>query len=94
MKVIGESEDSFIIEASKNEIANLIGYYSKYDSKFKINAGDQINISDMFKQLYNLEHNKPELSKVVNTLRNLADSLEPVCPVIEKSVIEAVKVKT
>ena len=70
-------------------MANLIGYYGKYDSNFRVNVGDQINISGMYKQLYNLERNQPELKRIVDTLRGLADLLEPVCPVIEQAVKEA-----
>ena len=33
MKIIGKTEDGYIIEASQDEVANLIGYYSKYDDR-------------------------------------------------------------
>lgn len=91
MKIIGESREGYIIEASKDEVANLIGYYSKYDDKFKISVGDKINISGMYQQLYNLKNNQPRLKEIVKTLRNLADLLEPVCPVIEAQIKEAAK---
>lgn len=40
----------------------------------------------MFTQLYNLENKQPELKKVVDTLRGIADLLEPTCPVIENAI--------
>ena len=85
MKIIATTENGYIIEASKENIANLTGYYSSYDNKinnFKI--GDEIAIHEMFTQLYTLEKKKQDLSQTVRTLRNLADLLEPACPVIEK----------
>lgn len=89
MEVIGKTEDGYIIEASKDEIAHLIGYSSKYDNGARVNVGDEIQVNKMFNQLYELKQNAPELNKVVKTFRNLADLLEPVCPVIEKQIKEA-----
>lgn len=91
MKIIGESQDTFILEASKDEVANLTGYYSKYDDKFKATVGSKIKISAMYGQLYNLKNNQPELKKVVDKLRTIADLLEPVCPVIEAQIKDAIK---
>ena len=95
MKVIATTEDGFIIEASKNDIANLTGYYSTYDKDFKkLKIGDEIAIHDMFVQLYTLEKKKQDLSQTVKTLRNLADLLEPACPVIEKVFETAINEET
>jgi hypothetical protein len=92
VKVIGNTKDGYILEASENEVANLIGYSSHWSDKFKRpSVGDDIQINKMYRQLYDLEHNQPELRKVIDTLRGLADMLEPVCPVIEKQIKEAVK---
>ena len=44
----------------------------------------------MFTQLYTLEKKQQDLSQTVRTLRNLADLLEPVCPVIEKAFDNAI----
>lgn len=90
MIVIGKTENGYILEASRGEVAHLIGYYSEYDKESRVNVGDEIQVNKMFNQLYELKDNAPELNKVVKTLRNLADLLEPVCPVIEKAVKEAV----
>jgi hypothetical protein len=94
MKVIGKTEDGYIIDASGDEVANLIGYYGTYslrDSNRVIYVGDKINISGMYKQLYNLKNNEPKLKEVVKTLRGLADLLEPCCPVIEAQIKEEAK---
>lgn len=92
MKVIGKSKGGYILEASDNEIANLIGYYSQYDSDYrKPECGDTIQISSMYQQLYNLKNNQPKLKDTVKMLRGLADSLEPVCPLIEAQIKGATK---
>jgi hypothetical protein len=92
MKVIGKTENGYIIEASRDDVANLVGYNSQYSTGYKsLSVGDEILVSKMFRQLYDLEHHQPELQKVVNTLRGMADLLGPVCPVIEKQVKEAAK---
>ena len=92
MKIIGKTENGYIVEASKDDVANLVGYHGQYDTKYKpLSVGDEILVSKMFRQLYELKNNQPELQKVVGTLRNLADLLEPVCPVIEAQIREAAK---
>jgi len=89
MKIIGKTENGYIIEASKDDVANLIGYYSHYSKEVNISVGDEIQVSKMYQQLHDLERSQPEMRKVVSTLRGMADLLEPVCPVIEKRVKEA-----
>jgi len=92
VKIIGESRNGYILEVSKDEVANLIGYSSQYNTKYKpLSVGDEVLVSKMFRQLYDLQNNQPELQKVVGTLRNLADLLEPICPVIEAQIKEAAK---
>lgn len=88
MKIIGVTEKGYIIDANADEIANLTGYYSEYSEKFnkKLKAGDEIKVDEMYKQLYHLSKKRTELAQTVKTLRNLADLLEPVCPVIERAI--------
>lgn len=82
-----------MLEVSKSDIANLIGYYGEYDMdhKYRPKIGDEIKINDMYKQLYTLQNKQPELKKVVDTSRGLADLLEPTVPVLENVFIDCVK---
>lgn len=92
MKIIGATENGYIIDADANEVANLIGYYSKYTKDFvKPKVGDEIQVDAMFKQLHTLANKKNDLSQTVKTLRNIAELLEPVCPIIEKSIETALE---
>ena len=86
MKIIGTHENGYIIDMSKTEMSNLIGYYSEYSEEFrgmKLKSGDEINVDKMYRQLYTLSHKKQELAQTVMALRNMADLLEPVTPIIE-----------
>ncbi|WP_044893010.1 MULTISPECIES: hypothetical protein [Bacillales] len=89
MKIIGESKDGFIIEASRGEIANLLGFYSEYSSGYeRPKVGDEIEVSKMFSKLYHLEKNKHSIDSIVKTIRGLADVLEPLGPVVKNLVDE------
>lgn len=94
MKIIGTHESGYIIDVPKDEMANLVGYYSHYDEKFRgveLRAGDEVEISNMYRQLYTLSNKKQELTQTVKALRNMADLLEPVAPVIEKMFDDVLK---
>lgn len=79
MKILGKAKDSYIIEASDNELANLMGYYSKYDLK-DLPYGAEINISEMYKQLYFLAKNKSLLNETAKKLEEYADNLKLIKP--------------
>lgn len=93
MKIVAQTYNGYMLEASKSDVANLIGYYGEYDmgDKYRPKIGDEIKINDMYKQLYTLQNKQPELKKVVDTLRGLADLLEPTVPVIESVFVDCVK---
>jgi hypothetical protein len=82
MKIIGESTESFIIEASKNEVANLLGYYSKYsDRKPPVVVGNEIKINEMYTQLYELSRRKDDLKKMHDSLIEYASYLLEIDPI-------------
>lgn len=84
MKIIAETQDTFVLQADKNEIANLIGYYWKGQEKCpQLKPGDEIQVAKMFQHLYNLERSKQDLAKTAQSLRGLADLLEVHQPTIE-----------
>ena len=81
MKIIGKTEDGFILDVSAKEIANLIGYYSEYSDPFKVKVGDEIAISDMYRQLDALAAQDKEIQDCRNTLLQAYRHLELVSPV-------------
>lgn len=91
MKIIASTKGGFLLEATSTEIANLIGYYTEYDSGFnrrELQIGDELKISEMFRQLYSLSKNLPLLSKTAAEFRNLAELLEVKDPILRKRVGE------
>lgn len=89
MKIIGETTDGFIFEATRDEMANLVGYHSNYSlqaesatDKPYLKIGTEIAITAMFRQLYDLEHNKKELGALAVRLRRYADTLDAVRPIL------------
>ena len=94
MKVIGTTTGGFILTASDNEIANLIGYYSGYTVKSKfnkrevVNVGDDIRVHAMYESLSELAGKVKTMEQVRASLRAVAASMEIVDPLLRE--IEAV----
>jgi hypothetical protein len=84
MKIIGESQDGFILQASKSEVANIVGHYSNYSEGFKANVGVEIQIAAMYQNLKELANSKQALEEAGKVLHRLADSLKIVEPIIEE----------
>lgn len=85
MKIIGKTENEFILTASKEEIANLIGYYNDYhlpNRRYnhggyeKLMIGDEIKVAAMFRHLHSLQSAGSDIAAVVAKIRTAADLLE------------------
>lgn len=88
MKIIGRTKEGYIIDASTDEIANLVGYYGKYslDKKVQLSIGDQINISQMYKQLYNLSRKHEEIKNAKEKLAECIKYMDEIEPVIDVKI--------
>lgn len=67
----------------------MIGFYGAYGSDFKnqnIGIGCEINIHDMYRQLYDLAHAHDDIEKAKENLKKCIDVLNLVNPVIDISV--------
>lgn len=74
MKIIGQTEDGYVLTANHHEVANLTGYFSHSSSKRPaIKVGDVIEVAKMFRHLYDLERAKVEISDMAAKLRTAAD---------------------
>jgi hypothetical protein len=88
MRIIGESDSGYVLEASRDEVANLIGYYSKYNYDKGIatpKPGDTIKVTEMFQRLYTLARRRGEIKTAQKMLRDAADELELVDPILGAS---------
>ena len=82
MKIIGKTQNGYIMEATGREVARLIGYYYEgIDGAEHLEVGMTIEVSKMYQQLYDLSCRRRELEKVQQELRRAADLLTPVIPV-------------
>lgn len=84
MKIIGKTHGGFILEATENEVANLCGYHSAYQTPPpKPEIGFGIPVAGMYSQLYRLADHRRQVADLQDKLRNMADNLEPVKPFLE-----------
>ena len=89
MKIIGKTNGGWILTASRTEVANLVGYYSAYDDgATKLKSGDEINVADMYRQLYYLANHQEELSKLSQYLIEVANQLVLREPIIRNATNE------
>ena len=97
MKVIGTTKRGFLLDASDDEIANLIGYHSAYTVKSKflkrevVNVGDEIQIGEMYKSLTELVGKVKTMEQIRASLLAVAASMEIVDPLLREieEVIDA-----
>ncbi len=89
MKIIGTTQNGYLIDATREEIIRLVGYH--YDSKEpppNISVGDEINVAAMFGQLYSLKRCEKDLRATAVKLREAADLLEAVPPIAREITAE------
>lgn len=88
LKILGKVNDGFIVEITRTEAYNLIGYYSGSSSrtgKIPLDIGDEIVIHEMYQQLYKLSQERKHLTDVQKTLRAAANNIDEVIPVLDIS---------
>ena len=72
MKVIGYKDtDTFIVTASANELAKLLGVQYATELVTPIKVGDDINASDLFKNLKALKEQKAKLEAAIQTIQQV-----------------------
>lgn len=80
MKVLGQSDETYIIEATKDEIANLQGVYSRYHDYFVIpKVGDEINIKPFYRMARECKYiqaNRDKILEVINSLTLATDVID------------------
>lgn len=89
MKIIGYTEKGYLLDATKEEIANLIGFYSTYSEEFVkkfLGIGSEINVSGMYKQLYELTGKHDYIERAKDNLKQCIELLDIVNPLIKISV--------
>ena len=68
MKIIGKTNNGFILEASRDDVAAMEGLYShqkKYD------VGDIIDINGLFSRYSNINHALNDINRLKNSAENI-----------------------
>jgi len=82
VKIIGKTKENFLLEATKNELANLVGYYSTYTDGYKsLQIGDYIKVSEMFNKLSWIENNKKKVEMLKEEFIQISRELDTFNPI-------------
>lgn len=87
MKIIGTTKEGFILEASKDEIANLKGFYSSYQSKTETHVGDTIIVDEIYRRYTSIERliTSDDFSDNLAKLKKAVKLLSPVEEILKES---------
>lgn len=92
MKIIGKANNGFILEANTDEIANLMGMYSRYSAGYKDqkpHVGDEINIKGLYNKyaaLKSLRKRCQEIRFSAERIFEAIDDLEPFTPISDQQL--------
>lgn len=68
MKIIGETKDGFILEASKDDVAAMEGLYS-HQKKYEV--GDLIDIEGLFSRYANINNALNDINRLRISAENI-----------------------
>lgn len=86
MEIIGKSKEGFLIAASEDDIAHILGEYSAYrlrEKKIEIKIGMVINVSPAYERLYWLENRNRDFDQLCRSLRYAADLIDDKRPLFD-----------
>lgn len=87
MKVIGKTDDGYILVASKDEVANLAGFYSAYSEGVRVEVGREVKVSEMYGLLGRIRNAEGVLKEAAERMKALSSLLE-LPPVIAEVAAE------
>ena len=94
MKVIGTTSTGLLIDASKDEVANLFGHNGTSNApSVCFYVGTEIKVADAWKKLRYLSENKVILQATADKLRETANHLDVLNPVIDDALSENPKLQ-
>lgn len=87
MKIIGKTQQGLLLSATKDELANMVGfYYSGLQGCPEFNPGVEIELHKMYSQLRSLQQNEKELGAIATKLRMVADLLQLNDPIVQEKI--------
>jgi hypothetical protein len=85
MKIIGKTDEGFLLSATEDELAHLLGFNSSYsveDRTKRLAPGQRIKVADLYKRLEKLGKLPKELADTAKALRGIADAIDAFEPVL------------
>jgi hypothetical protein len=87
MKIIGTvGGNDMLVQASRDELANLLGHYYSSQAASYLRVGAEIRVSDMYRQLRKLADAQRELKAASQTLHSVANLVLIADPLIQAVV--------
>lgn len=93
MKVIGEGTgaESFIVHVSRDELANMMGFYSSYSPEFIEQrnlalAGNVVDISKIYRNYYKVKAliERAPYDKAITKLEEMIEAIKPIDELIKE----------
>lgn len=91
MKIIGTvGSDLFLVEASSNDLAQLMGFASAYNLKDgdKLAVGKKIEVSPLYQALQVSRARKDEIAELANKLRAVAGRVDSINQALAAPIVE------
>lgn len=96
MKVIGRAQTSnygeadFLVQISAGELVMLVSAttYAKTNDVSRLKVGDSVTVDKHYLRLRNLLDNRDTIKKQIDSLRALADLMEPLSDCVQVAIPE------
>lgn len=94
MKIIGQSNDGYVVKVSSVELANILGLYSNWENEFRgevakaIKYETEIPVSRIYQKYYNLKKVISANKGYDNARSKLEEMLEALTPIEDLLVKE------
>lgn len=96
MKVIGRAQTSnygeadFLVQISAGELVMLVSAttYAKTNDVSRLKVGDSVTVDNHYLRLRNLLANRDTIKKQIDSLRALADLMEPLSDCVQVAIPE------
>lgn len=77
MKIIGGTQDGFILQATNDEVANLLGFsWSGRSGAPRLKVGSDIDVHSMFNFIHQIPFRRGQMKDLQAKFREIADSLD------------------
>lgn len=84
MKILGVNGEKRIVECTTNELANILGLCSTArQSCPRFQAGDEVNVSDLYQRAYRMASNYREVTAIRTACLAILKSVDEIQPITE-----------